>query len=168
SAARSISPGCRSWPDRADLQFLRLVSRRWNLQPLALSRPAGRVGAPAVHRHDVDPAPAPGRSLRLTPDSRRDPGPSRGRDVFLSGRASYPIVMNITIDSIRAREILDSRGNPTVECDVRLSNGILGRAAVPSGASTGAHEAAELRDEEKKRYGGKGTLKAVANVHTLI
>jgi len=69
-----------------------------------------------------------------------------------------------TIQSVMAREILDSRGNPTVEVDVRLHDGTLGRAAVPSGASTGAHEAVELRDGDKKRYLGKGTLKAVANV----
>ena len=69
--------------------------------------------------------------------------------------------MSAIID-IRAREILDSRGNPTVEVDVRLESGAFGRAAVPSGASTGAHEAVELRDGDKKRYGGKGVLKAVA------
>src|SRR5712692_7599773 len=63
-----------------------------------------------------------------------------------------------------AREILDSRGNPTLEADVLLSGGALGRAAVPSGASTGVHEALELRDGDKSRYGGKGVLKAVAHV----
>src|SRR6266705_3100828 len=68
-----------------------------------------------------------------------------------------------SIASIHAREILDSRGNPTVEVDVRLENGALGRAAVPSGASTGEHEAWELRDGDKKRYGGKGVTKAGAN-----
>src|SRR5881409_2814873 len=73
-----------------------------------------------------------------------------------------------TIASIHAREILDSRGNPTVEVDVRLENGALGRAAVPSGASTGEHEAWELRDGDKKRYGGKGVTKAVANVNEKI
>ncbi len=72
------------------------------------------------------------------------------------------------IDVIRAREILDSRGNPTVEVDVRLDDGSTGRAAVPSGASTGAYEAVELRDGDKKRYGGKGVLKAVENVNTTI
>ena len=72
------------------------------------------------------------------------------------------------IASIHAREILDSRGNPTLEADVLLSSGVLGRAAVPSGASTGANEALELRDGDKKRYLGKGTLKAVKNVNTLI
>ncbi|HEV2965332.1 MAG TPA: phosphopyruvate hydratase, partial [Chthoniobacterales bacterium] len=69
-----------------------------------------------------------------------------------------------SIQSVHAREILDSRGNPTVEVDVRLEGGVLGRAAVPSGASTGEHEAWELRDGDKNRYGGKGVLKAVANV----
>src|SRR5213596_1284734 len=73
-----------------------------------------------------------------------------------------------SIASIHAREILDSRGNPTVEVDVRLENGALGRGAVPSGASTGEHEAWELRDGDKKRYGGKGVTKAVANVNAKI
>jgi len=76
--------------------------------------------------------------------------------------------MNTSITAITAREIIDSRGNPTVECDVRLASGHLGRAAVPSGASTGEHEAIELRDGDKNRYGGKGTLKAVANVKAKI
>src|SRR6201986_1684307 len=72
------------------------------------------------------------------------------------------------IVEIRAREILDSRGNPTVECEVELESGAMGRAAVPSGASTGEHEAIELRDGDKKRFGGKGVLKAVNNVNTVI
>src|SRR5580704_6188209 len=72
------------------------------------------------------------------------------------------------LKTIHAREILDSRGNPTVEVDVRLESGALGRAAVPSGASTGEHEAWELRDGDKARFGGKGVLKAVANVNTKI
>ena len=72
------------------------------------------------------------------------------------------------ITSVRAREILDSRGNPTVEADVILEDGTLGRAAVPSGASTGAHEAHELRDGDKSRYGGKGVSKAVENVRGEI
>jgi enolase 1/2/3 len=75
---------------------------------------------------------------------------------------------NTEISEIRAREILDSRGNPTVEVDVRLKGGALGRAAVPSGASTGEHEALELRDGDPKRFGGKGVLKAVANVNGTI
>ena len=75
--------------------------------------------------------------------------------------------MTAIID-INAREILDSRGNPTVEVDVLLETGVMGRAAVPSGASTGAHEAAELRDGDKKRYGGKGVLKAVESVNAEI
>jgi enolase len=72
------------------------------------------------------------------------------------------------IEEIVAREILDSRGNPTIEVDVRLDDGALGRAAVPSGASTGTHEALELRDGDKNRFGGKGVLKAVQNVNTVI
>ncbi|HEY9480684.1 MAG TPA: phosphopyruvate hydratase [Candidatus Paceibacterota bacterium] len=72
------------------------------------------------------------------------------------------------IKEVKAREILDSRGNPTVEVDVTLKDGSFGRSAVPSGASTGSHEAVELRDGDKERYGGKGTLKAVENVNTAI
>jgi enolase len=76
--------------------------------------------------------------------------------------------MSTLIEEIIAREVLDSRGNPTVEVDVQLSSGDVGRAIVPSGASTGAHEALELRDGDKSRYGGKGVLKAVENVNTTI
>jgi len=72
------------------------------------------------------------------------------------------------IDEIIAREILDSRGNPTVEVEVILQDGSWGRAAVPSGASTGVHEALELRDGDKGRYGGKGVRKAVDNVNGAI
>src|SRR6187399_1507401 len=72
------------------------------------------------------------------------------------------------IESIHARQILDSRGNPTVEVDVVTESGAFGRAAVPSGASTGTHEAVELRDGDKKKYVGKGVLKAVDNVNTKI
>jgi len=72
------------------------------------------------------------------------------------------------IKEARAREILDSRGNPTVEVDVILDSGVIGRAAVPSGASTGEHEAIELRDGDKSRYSGKGVLKAVENVRKII
>ncbi|MGC9311425.1 MAG: phosphopyruvate hydratase, partial [Sediminispirochaetaceae bacterium] len=73
-----------------------------------------------------------------------------------------------TIEFIEAREILDSRGNPTVEVDVFLEDGSMGRAAVPSGASTGVHEAVELRDGDKSRFMGKGVLKAVENVNNII
>jgi enolase len=75
---------------------------------------------------------------------------------------------NTTIVAIHAREILDSRGNPTIEADVRLEDGALGRAAVPSGASTGEHEAWELRDGDQKRFGGKGVTRAVQNVNQKI
>jgi len=73
-----------------------------------------------------------------------------------------------TIQSVHARQILDSRGNPTIEVDIRTENGYLGRAAVPSGASTGKHEAVELRDDDESIYMGKGVLKAVSNVNELI
>src|SRR5207237_1645421 len=72
--------------------------------------------------------------------------------------------MNTTISAITAREIIDSRGNPTVEVDVRLASGALGRAAVPTGASTGLHEAVELRDRDAARYGGLGVREAVRHV----
>ena len=72
------------------------------------------------------------------------------------------------IEEIQAREILDSRGNPTVEAEVTLADGTRGRAAVPSGASTGEHEAVELRDGDKRRFLGKGVLKAVENVNGEI
>src|SRR5436853_6104007 len=80
-----------------------------------------------------------------------------------------PIIMSDTeIVAIHAREILDSRGNPTVEADVILSGGAMGRAAVPSGASTGEHEAVELRDGDEDRYMGKGVLQAVENIESEI
>src|SRR2546423_4419905 len=75
--------------------------------------------------------------------------------------------MSAIVDIV-GREILDSRGNPTIECDVLLESGTMGRAAVPSGASTGSREAIELRDGDKSRYGGKGVLKAVEHVNTEI
>nr|HPJ21425.1 phosphopyruvate hydratase [Clostridia bacterium] len=74
----------------------------------------------------------------------------------------------LEIESVFAREIMDSRGNPTLEVEVIVEGGFLGRAAVPSGASTGAFEAVELRDGDKKRYMGKGVSKAVANVNEII
>src|SRR5690554_7791241 len=73
-----------------------------------------------------------------------------------------------TIIDIQSREILDSRGNPTLEVEVELESGVVGRAAVPSGASTGEHEAVELRDGDKSRYLGKGVLNAVENVNDII
>ena len=76
--------------------------------------------------------------------------------------------MSGRIESVHARQILDSRGNPTLECDVRLDCGCLGTAAVPSGASTGEHEAVELRDGDKSRWKGKGVSRAVAAVNGEI
>ena len=72
------------------------------------------------------------------------------------------------ITNIKARQIIDSRGNPTVECDIEFENSIFGRAAVPSGASTGVHEALELRDNVKSQYKGKGVLKAVGNINNTM
>ena len=72
------------------------------------------------------------------------------------------------ISDIVARQVLDSRGNPTIEVDVHLESGAMGRAIVPSGASTGAHEAVELRDGDKSKYGGKGVLSAIANIQGEI
>src|SRR5438105_76842 len=98
-----------------------------------------------------------------------------GRSLALQSREPYKphkrqgrIAMNISIEFIHARQILDSRGNPTVEVDVVLEDGTVGRAAVPSGASTGEHEAVELRDEDKKKWLGKGVAKAVENVNSSI
>jgi enolase len=76
--------------------------------------------------------------------------------------------MSTKITRVRARQVIDSRGNPTVEADVYLESGVFGRAAVPSGASTGEHEALELRDGDKSKYLGKGVLKAVQNANTEI
>ena len=92
-------------------------------------------------------------------------------DAAVAARRLHPTTGGetmLTITDIFAREILDSRGNPTVEVDVLLDSGVLGRAAVPSGASTGTHEAVELRDGDESRYGGKGVLSAVRNVNELI
>ena len=73
--------------------------------------------------------------------------------------------MDYEVESIHARQVLDSRGNPTLECEVLLGEGVMGRAMVPSGASTGEHEAVELRDGDEEQWGGKGVLNAVANVN---
>jgi len=84
-------------------------------------------------------------------------------------KQTYKIIQIMgQITNIHAREILDSRGNPTIEVEVMLASGFIGRAAVPSGASTGENEALELRDGDKKRYSGKGVLKAVDNVNKII
>src|SRR5207249_6012532 len=89
-------------------------------------------------------------------------------------RTCYPgapdrgAVLMTEIVDVHAREILDSRGNPTLECEVTVASGCMGRAAVPSGASTGEHEAHELRDGDKSRYGGKGVRIAVENVRSKI
>src|SRR5687767_11213630 len=106
------------------------------------------------------------RRCRVTVLSIRRPGGPPARQRRNHPRQRSP--MNTSITSIHAREILDSRGNPTVEAEVTLDGGAMGRAAVPSGASTGVNEALELRDGDKKRYMGKGVLKALSNVRDVI
>jgi enolase len=93
---------------------------------------------------------------------------SIGREAIKNSKAIITRNQMSPIQEIRGREILDSRGNPTVECDVLLASGSMGRAAVPSGASTGEHEAVELRDDDPQHYLGKGVLKAVENVESAI
>src|SRR3990167_2739384 len=88
--------------------------------------------------------------------------------MFFHKHLGYNFAMSVRIGNIHAREVLDSRGVPTVEVDVILTDGSCGRAAVPSGASTGTHEALELRDTKEARFGGKGVLKAVANAQGPI
>src|SRR4051812_34222104 len=115
----------------------------------------GRTGdvVPGIHRHGADR----GGPASLIPGGLDCGG------AWAKPRAPFAPEDPMTeIVDIVAREILDSRGNPTVEVDVTLEDGATGRAGVPSGASTGAHEAVELRDGDKGRYGGKGVTKAVA------
>src|SRR5437588_5044204 len=106
-----------------------------------------------------------GRRLVVDSDSKRVT-PDEGSKVDTAAKEAQFMMTNIS--EIRAREILDSRGNPTVEAEVSLAGGATGRAAVPSGASTGEHEAVELRDGDKNRYQGKGVLQAVENVNGEI
>ena len=114
------------------------------------------------------PFPRPRATLTLPPPHISHQRPDGDRPSRAS-RSREPEPMSIdSILSIHAREVLDSRGNPTVEVDVRTAGGAFGRAAVPSGASTGAHEAVELRDGDKSRYLGKGTSKAVEHVNTTL
>src|SRR4051812_41978941 len=103
-----------------------------------------------------------GRSAKRPCGSKRMPTGAATSDL----QSVKDTVVKIT--SVHAREILDSRGNPTVEVDITLDTGAFGRAAVPSGASTGEREALELRDGDKLRYGGKGVRKAVGNVNRTI
>src|SRR5438874_13269129 len=103
-------------------------------------------------------------SYRRRLDLPRQPSPNRGLpepELTVTGKLHTSVSL---IADVRARQILDSRGNPTIEVDVRLDDGTLGRAEVPSGASTGAHEAHELRDSGLTAFGGRGVLTAVRNV----
>src|SRR5258706_15629570 len=117
---------------------------------MARATPFPRPGPPAGQRHRGEGKPCTTRCLE------------REAAVLLSGSEAT------IIEDLYAREILDSRGNPTVEVSVRLMGGAQGTAMVPSGASTGAHEAVELRDGDPYRYGGKGVLAAVNNVNELL
>src|SRR5438552_8027321 len=105
-----------------------------------------------------------GRRLTFDPDLPRVPLED-SEATYSENDKQHPMT---NIGDIHARELIDSRGNPTVEAEVQLSNGAVGRAIVPSGASTGAHEAVELRDGDNERYFGKGVLKAVSNVDDII
>src|SRR6202040_2605909 len=107
-------------------------------------------------------------NLQLCPCSPRDAAPTLLYNNGLRSELRRPIAMSTKIAKVHARQVIDSRGNPTVEADVILEGDVLGRAAVPSGASTGEHEALELRDADKTKYLGKGVLKAVANVNGEI
>ena len=105
-------------------------------------------------------------SVQYHPES--SPGPHDSRYLFDEFVKNINKNLMGRIVNIHARQILDSRGNPTVEAEVVTENGVMGRAAVPSGASTGKHEAVELRDGDKGTYLGKGVLKAVQNIKTAI
>src|SRR5256886_1978319 len=113
--------------------------------------------------------PLPSRRPASSPKTASDCGTRSGlRWLLFSQRRDRVRATMSTVISVHAREILDSRGNPTVETDVTLASGASGTAAVPSGASTGEHEAVELRDGDGKRFGGKGVLEAVKNVNEVI
>jgi enolase len=108
------------------------------------------------------------RLTHLPPILRYFAGPLGAKSLIFFSNPNQIFPHMSTIQYVHARQILDSRGNPTIEVDVRTDNGFLGRAAVPSGASTGVHEAVELRDDDKSVYVGKGVLKAVENVNETI
>src|SRR5438445_11761290 len=107
-----------------------------------------------------------GRRLTFNSASLGRRGWSMSESKTISFKERHPSMSNIS--EIRGRQVLDSRGNPTVEAEIRLADGSLGRAIVPSGASTGEHEAVELRDGDNQTYLGKGVLKAVENVNGEI
>jgi enolase len=119
-------------------------------------------------RGNARPWPTSSAAPRLAQKTARPAAATARRHAPPKEQRNTMSATTTTIDDIIAREVLDSRGNPTVEVDVYLKGGILGRAAVPSGASTGAHEAVEMRDGDKARFGGKGVRKAVENVNDRI
>ena len=151
----------RAGPGRRGARTRRCDRRTQDVAPAGLIGLTDRVRT-AVDGRCVGPDPAAYRPCRDR--CRRTGAAAHGEQ-----RASMgPFATVTAIESVHAREILDSRGNPTLEVDVRLVSGDEGRAAVPSGASTGAHEVVELRDGDAKRYLGKGVLTAVANVNGPI
>src|SRR3546814_5158044 len=121
-----------------------------------------------MHSHAVAPRSPVDKSRPLAYSLGPAARPELVKQIRGGGNSKHAERAMTAIIDTQAREILDSRGNPTVEVDVTLESGAFGRAAVPSGASTGAHEAVELRDGDKKRYGGKGVLKAVEAVNHEI
>src|SRR5208283_2366356 len=136
-----------------------MASRPSTTSPRPNARPPA---ASAPRSSSTPPKPLPGQSrfgIRSARDARSEL--ERGRPMT-HGQGAAEVVQ------VLAREILDSRGRPTVEVDVALSDGALGRASVPSGASTGSHEAHELRDDDSTRYGGLGVRRAVARVTETI
>src|SRR5690554_6042944 len=134
--------------------------------------PASRWRANPCFRCNTIPKPRPVRTIRvifLIISSRTSAFPRAWKFPIHNKTSSTKIHDIMTqIARILAREILDSRGNPTIEVDVITRNGVMGRAAVPSGASTGQHEAVELRDNEPGRYLGKGVTRAVHNVNETL
>src|SRR5262249_46347415 len=136
------------------------VRPRREAEPTAHARRAGGRGGrrrPAPRAGDSRPAHSLGGLGRRATRSPARPASSP------AGRGAMTTIVNV-----RAREILDSRGQPTIEATVEVTGGAAGRAAVPSGASTGAHEAVELRDGDARRYAGKGVLRAVGNVNDVL
>src|SRR3989449_3747971 len=152
-------PACRSFPCTCTT-----ASRSCPRAGCGCTR--GRSGSWSASR--FPPRACPSTTGRGSPSAPAPPCSRSGRALTRGTAPARVGATMSTIISVHAREILDSRGNPTIEADGTLASGAAGRAAVPSGASTGEHEAVELRDGDQKRFGGKGVLEAVKNVNELI
>src|SRR5438128_4090502 len=154
----------RRLASRLPLKFLSFPSTSTTLLRFCRRVPGDFVPVPSSCSSRL-PFPRPGCVRKIASGC----GTTCGRRWLLSSRRHGRVRATMsTVISVHAREILDSRGNPTVETDVTLASGAVGTAAVPSGASTGEHEAVELRDGDPKRFGGKGVLEAVKNVNEVI